>query len=195
MGRVAARKPLLSHQNRVKRLPRPKTGPPQGRKKVLWTDKSDFDILSSLGNPHSRTTTFQMCSHIIIFYVYILIYGIYNCRGVLSSVTDSVPAQENMRITARGKQNTLLISWVLTQELAWQLIKLPKQSLMGNISTDAVLSLTNSIVRLSYSLICMTICVLCKCVHSANRDEESDSSWLCITSTSFGTNTHLLNAF
>lgn len=80
MGRVAARKPLLSHQNRVKRLARPKTGLLQGRKKVLWTDKSDFDILSSLGDSHLQTTTFPMCSHVIISYVHILIYGIYNCR-------------------------------------------------------------------------------------------------------------------
>lgn len=63
MGRVAARKPLLSHHNGVKRLARAeerKHWTAAGRQNVLCTDKSAADILSFRRLPY-----FERLFHII----------------------------------------------------------------------------------------------------------------------------------
>lgn len=62
MGRGAARKPLLSRQNRVKRLAwakKRKHWTAEGWKNVLWTDESKFDTLSSLSSFHLDVPHFQ----------------------------------------------------------------------------------------------------------------------------------------
>lgn len=82
MGRVAARKPLLSRQNRVKRLAwakKCKHWTAAGWKNVLWTDEFEFD--SSLHSFHLELPNFYNVSYFTYNYslcIYVPICGIYN---------------------------------------------------------------------------------------------------------------------